>query len=288
MERGSEGGAVVAAPARGAAAGVAFRLEAYDEVESTNEVVKRALEAGEPEGLAVSALAQTAGYGRQGRSWSSPKGGMYLSLLLRPDVALAQLPTLSLVVAMAVRRALAGLADEAGAASRVRIKWPNDVVLANPGFESGHADAPFRKLCGISLEGHAGGVCVGIGVNVVPPNAPDRVGGKNVPAYASELRAQRGSSSEELIACVRDAVLGAFSALYDTWLAEGFAPLLPEYEQHAELTGRFVSVQNIDGSLMAEGVVQSVDAWGRLLVLPEGARNPLALSSGEAHVSLSR
>ncbi|MFR1637678.1 MAG: biotin--[acetyl-CoA-carboxylase] ligase [Eggerthellaceae bacterium] len=87
------------------------------------------MEAGEPEGLVVRALRQVSGYGRQGRSWTSPEGGLYCSLLLRPQVAPRELPTLSLVVGMAVRRALVALAG-ARAEEAVRIKWPNDVVLA--------------------------------------------------------------------------------------------------------------------------------------------------------------
>ena len=132
-----------------------FRILLLEEVSSTNDEVKRALEAGEPEGLVVRALAQVSGYGRQGRSWTSPEGGLYCSLLLRPQTAPRELPTLSLVVGMAVRRALVELAGVA-AAETVRIKWPNDVVC-----EQG-------KLCGISLEAHGGGVCVGVGVNVAP------------------------------------------------------------------------------------------------------------------------
>ena len=98
-----------------------FRLQAYGEVPSTNEIVKRAIEEGEPEGLAVGARVQTAGYGRQGRAWSSPDGGMYLSLLLRPRCALSQLPTLSLVAGVAVRRAIASVSRE-GAADRVKAR----------------------------------------------------------------------------------------------------------------------------------------------------------------------
>ena len=220
--------------------GPSFRLRELAEVSSTNDVVKRALEAGEPEGLAVRACRQTGGYGRQGRTWASPEGGLYLSLLLRPRVPSAQLPTLSLVTGLAVREAVAAVAD-GSAAESVLIKWPNDVVVRQscagglcghktaesrhfqgapngvPAFpqdrrasdqalssggseDSRHESASgsvigdsvpdsrserasFAKLCGISLEAHAGGVCVGIGINVVPPDESVDVGGKNRPAY---------------------------------------------------------------------------------------------------------
>lgn len=299
-----------------------FRVRCYDEVGSTNELVKHAIEGGEPEGLAVAARVQTAGYGRQGRAWASPAGGMYLSLLLRPDVPLVQLPTLSLVVGMAVRRAVASLVPE-DAAERVLIKWPNDVVVgdsacaarvdatggpidaaevfADPSSAGGPAapsaaPAPFRKICGISLEQHAGGICVGIGVNVAPPEGDGvvpQVGGKNVPAYVVDLASctrvgdDGAPSASELIERVRAAVLREFGAFYERWVVEGFAALLDEYAAHAALTGMRVSVVNLDGSVQVAGTVRGVDAFGRLLVEPSDASGVVAVSSGEAHVTLA-
>lgn len=299
-----------------------FRVRCYDEVGSTNELVKHAIEGGEPEGLAVAARVQTAGYGRQGRAWASPAGGMYLSLLLRPDVPLVQLPTLSLVVGMAVRRAVASLVPE-DAAERVLIKWPNDVVVgdsacvarvdatggpidaaevfADPSSAGGPAapsaaSAPFRKICGISLEQHAGGICVGIGVNVAPPEGDGvvpQVGGKNVPAYVVDLagRTRVGDdgapSASELIERVRAAVLREFGAFYERWVVEGFAALLDEYAAHAALTGMRVSIVNLDGSVQAAGTVRGVDAFGRLLVESSDASGVVAVSSGEAHVTFA-
>ncbi len=305
-----------------------FRVRCYDEVGSTNELVKHAIEGGEPEGLAVAARVQTAGYGRQGRAWASPAGGMYLSLLLRPDVPLVQLPTLSLVVGMAVRRAVASFVPE-DAAERVLIKWPNDVVVgdsacvarvdatggpidAAASSDAGEvfadsssaggpaapsaAPAPFRKICGISLEQHADGICVGIGVNVAPPEGDGvvpQVGGKNVPAYVVDLagRARVGGdgapSASELIERVRAAVLREFGAFYERWVVEGFAALLDEYAAHAALMGMRVSIVNLDGSVQAAGTVRGVDAFGRLLVEPSDASGVVAVSSGEAHVTLA-
>ena len=254
---------------------LAFRLRVLDEVTSTNDEVKRALEAGEPEGLALRARRQTGGYGRQGRAWASPEGGLYLSLLLRPSVDAALLPTLSLVTALAVRRAVVGLLP-AEAAESVQVKWPNDLVVPAAGRLP---DPAFRKLCGISLEAHAGGVCVGIGVNVELPDPADNgeVGGKNVPVYLPEL------GFEGNVDDVAAAVLRAFAPLYRAWLAEGFAPLAGEYAAHASLTGRSVRMVNLAGEPVAEGTVASVDAFGRLVLrAPDGSCVPVA--SGEAHL----
>ena len=105
-----------------------FCVQSLESVSSTNDVIKQAIEAGEPEGLAVRALRQTAGYGRQGRAWESPIGGLYQSFLLRPDVPFSQLPTLSLLVGLAVRRAVASLVPTL--ADRAQVTWPNDLVVA--------------------------------------------------------------------------------------------------------------------------------------------------------------
>ena len=95
-----------------------FRVQSFETVTSTNDLIKRAIEEGQPEGLAVRGLRQTAGYGRQGRAWESPIGGMYQSFLLRPEVPPAQLPTLSLLVGLAVRRAVAVLVPSLRTACR--------------------------------------------------------------------------------------------------------------------------------------------------------------------------
>lgn len=290
----------------------AFRVRAFGEVASTNDEVKRAIEAGEPEGLAVRARVQTGGYGRQGRAWASPAGGLYCSLLLRPQVPLGTLPTLSLVAALAVRRALARVGVEGAV-----IKWPNDVMLPEKTTQDGddatmapegsafrrlpaddavpllrHLPAPsfdraaFCKLCGISLELHAGGVCVGIGVNVARPAAAQGQppAGANVPAYVAECApALAGLAQNRALDEVCAALLDEFGALYDAWCAEGFAPLMGEYAQHAALTGLAVEMVDVAGRPLAAGTVTGIDEHGRLL-LRDAAGAQVPISSGEAHI----
>lgn len=259
-----------------------FRLEFLDEASSTNDVVKEALERGEGEGLAVTAARQTGGYGRQGRSWASPLGGMYLSVLLRPQVPPAQLPTLSLVAAVAVRRALVSLLPDDTAAA-VKVKWPNDVAYVERGEG---CQLVFRKLVGISLEQHAGGLCVGIGVNVVPLAAAGvPLEGKNRPAYLAELGLDGAWEGQAAIDAVRRAVLDELEGAYLLWLDEGFEPFLGEYAGHELLAGCQVDVEDRNGAPLAAGMVEGVDTQGRLLVREEGASEPRPISSGEAHVA---
>ena len=341
--RGSADCAADAAEGGFAPSALSFRSLLFDEVSSTNDEVKRAIDAGEAEGLVVRALRQSGGYGRQGRVWASPEGGLYCSLLLRPQVTPAVLPTLSLVVGMAVRRAVAALVD-ASAAGAVRIKWPNDVVVdrdvlhdaracavgldlaaQNHGHErfsdpnltafsqntsspvsaslkhrvqprfcargdaddtSSDAFASFSKLCGISCEAQGGGVCVGVGVNVVPPAERPDVGGKNEAAYVLDLAPEADfafGGASRAIDRVFDEFLAAFASLYGRWQRDGFAPLLDEYNARASLTGREVTIEGRDGSPIAAGTVVRVDACGRLVLRShDGTEVPIA--SGEAHV----
>ncbi len=83
------------------------------------------------------------------------------------------------------------------------------------------------------------------------------------------------------------AVLREFGAFYERWVAEGFAALLDEYAAHAALTGMRVSIVNLDGSVQVAGTVRGVDAFGRLLVESSDASGVVAVSSGEAHVTLA-
>ena len=323
-----------------------FRLQVLESVDSTNEVIKRAIEDGEPEGLAIRAYCQTGGYGRQGRAWKSPRGGMYESILLRPEVDMRELPTLALVVAIAVRRALASLVVPEQA-RRIRIKWPNDVVLVGGDFGvdcstcgtapevAGHTpcsdkaaepcargvsravphdenspvgcfpkqdglstelpartvpqtNAPsikslYSKLAGISSEVHAGGICVGIGVNVEPPVDAMEVGGKNAPAYLADLGFGFTCELEAAINAVGDAILREFEPLYRRWCEDGFEALSREFAECSMLEGRFVQMANQMGGVVCAGVVCGVDASGRLLLRLEDGETK-AVESGEVHL----
>lgn len=256
---------------------LAFRIERFEEVESTNLGILHALEAGEPEGLVWRARVQTGGYGRQGRSWSSPEGGSYQSLLLRPDVPLVQLPTLALVVALSVRSAL--LCASGAPSASIQVKWPNDIVCATGGDKG--------KLVGISCETHAGGVCVGIGVNVRRPAVDVPVGGKNAPSYLDDLAGvdARIDSSANLTASIDgigDAVLAGFASYYERWQREGFATFVDEYRACDALLGQHVELVALDGSQLAAGYAAGVDEQGRLLV--DSEQGVIPASSGEAHI----
>lgn len=285
-----------------------FKLAIYDELDSTNLEVKRAIDRGEPEGFAARAARQTGGYGRQGRSWASPAGGLYLSVLLRPQLdptqAPDQLPTLSLLAAVAVRRALVQLVDPA-AASRLALKWPNDILVtpcvecdlasdsvsdsalacasapnlasaSTPVSAPASPSAPLLKLCGISLEAYRGALCLGVGVNVHAPQALMEVTGKNAPTFAAEL------GFEGSIDQLASTVLEAFASTYEQWLVEGLVPFVAEFNAHAAFVGARVGVRDLLDAVQCAGIVHGIDEKGRLLIEQDG--RVLPVSSGEVHL----
>ena len=286
-----------------------FRVESYERITSTNDRIKQAIDAGEPEGLAVRALVQTAGYGRQGRTWQSPLGGMYQSFLLRPEVGPAQLPTLSLLVGIAVRRAVVDLVPQL--ASRAQVKWPNDLVVAPAGdpvaapavpssapaptpappaptlapaapSAPAASSQPFLKLGGISLEAHRGAICVGVGVNVSRPADGPQANGKNIPVFLDEL-GLAGDSVEGRIEIVADTICAQIAALYPCWCVSGLAPFVDEFNACSALAGREVRMEDIEGNLLTAGVVQRVCPDGRLSLRASDGSEVL-VGSGEAHI----
>lgn len=134
-----------------------FVIEKYDTVSSTNDLLKEKARAGAPAGTVIVAARQTAGRGRMGRSFLSEEGGLYMSVLLRPEGAAADALTLTARAAVAV-----ALTVEKYTGKATQIKWVNDI------YQNG------KKVCGILAEGqaNAGGldfVVLGIGINLRAP-----------------------------------------------------------------------------------------------------------------------
>ena len=220
---------------------------------STNDDAKRLARAGAPEGTLVVAAEQTAGRGRFGRTWSSPAAGAYLSAVLRPPVAPRHVGPLALALSVGIADALAGLGVEA------RLKWPNDVVTGR------------GKLAGILLEmtGEADTVewvVVGCGLNVGDPTTP---GSDYVRSWAPGVGVGEAAA----------AVLDGLARAYGIYVREGFVALADTYRERCVLTGHRVIVRDSLGSVVADGVVETIDDSGALLVgSAEGVR---AVTAGE-------
>lgn len=241
-----------------------LRFEGGMETGSTNDDARALARSGAPEGTIVVVARQTAGRGRLGRSWLSPEGGAYLSAVLRPQVAPADVSTLTLALGVAVAKSF----ERFGA--RPRLKWPNDVLL-----ETG-------KVAGILVEMAAEAdrvewLVAGIGANVLRPSAPAGVG----PAYLSD--AVGALAPAEVAAAVLDEVADA----YAQWVATGFRAFAADYAERDALLGESVAVRDAAGSVKASGVATGVDIGGRLLVRAQDG-TVTAVAAGEVTLRDSR
>ena len=236
----------------------------FDATDSTNVQAKRLAEAHAPHGTLVVSDRQDGGKGRRGRSWASPSGvGIWMSLILRPEIAPSSASMLTLAAALAVRE---GIQEETGLSPL--IKWPNDLVLNG------------KKICGILTEMSTElmeiqYVITGIGINVnqreFPPEIRDT-------ATSLSQEAGRSFRRSSLIA----AILKAFEKDYAAFLKTGDLSLLLE-EYNACLVNRGKEVCILDPSGEYRAVAEGIDENGSLLVtLPDGTRREII--SGEVSV----
>lgn len=233
----------------------AGHILAEERVDSTNTRLKGLAGQGAPEGSVLLAEEQTGGRGTRGRTFYSPRGrGLYLSLLLRPDLPVEELVTLTGWVAVAVRR---GIGRVCGAP--VDIKWLNDLYLNG------------RKVCGVLTElCPGGGVVIGIGVNLAQSREEFRAQGLD--EIATSLSAEGYQvSREELCAsllCALEEMCRAFPREKQLWLEEYRGGCItPGRKVAFEWEGRCLSgiAFGVDGSFALtvegeDGVTRSISA----------------------------
>lgn len=230
-------------------------IELHPTLGSTSDRLKDLARGGAPEGSVVLADAQTAGHGRQGRSWLSPAGNLHVSILFRPPAAV---PLLPLAAGVAVAEAVQELGVDA------RLKWPNDVMIGE------------RKLGGILTQASAGGlglewVVLGIGLNVGVAPGPDLAPS----AISLSEAAGRAASVED----AATAVLARVAVWYHRLLDGGSGPVLNAWRERAlPWWGERVSAWAGEGPV--EGRAIGLDEEGGLILeLDDGSRS--TLRSGE-------
>ncbi len=210
--------------------GIHADIEAYKSIDSTNSLLKRYAMAGKTGDMVVVAEEQTAGRGRRGRSFFSPKGsGLYLSFLLHPDVPVAQAASLTTVAAVAEARAI-----ERVTGMETSIKWVNDIWIRE------------KKISGILTEaqtsvemGTLDYCIVGIGINLTEPEGgfPDDI--KDVAGAVYEGKAKRGNLRNDLAAELIKEFLGLYASFPDK-------AYLAEYRKRCFCIGRDVEVMTSD------------------------------------------
>jgi BirA family transcriptional regulator, biotin operon repressor / biotin---[acetyl-CoA-carboxylase] ligase len=216
----------------------------YDSVASTNDIARELAVEGAPEGLCVIARTQTSGRGRQGHSWLSPPGdGLYLSLILRPQIKISDCAMITLSAAVGVAETL--ILDYKIEAD---IKWPNDVLASG------------KKICGILVEsaiqdGQLQYAVMGIGVNIAQRSFPAEI---ETSATSLFLETGRLIEPEEFAR----PMLERLEAWYVTAVAHPKEVIERWEELSSSARDRRVGIESIDGAM--EGVTRGLTLSGAL------------------------
>jgi len=238
-----------------------FRRIAHDRVASTNDEARRLAEAGAGEGLVVTGGVQSAGRGRQGRTWVSPHGNLYASFLLRPKVKPAEAGAFGFAAAVAVAETVERLAPGADA----KCKWPNDVLVGG------------KKIAGILLESRGtpetlDWLIAGIGVNVAVAPAEAEWPATSVSALGGDPSVERALET----------LADRLDHWYRRWLGEGFAALRQAWLARAYALGEILKIKRNGDE--REGKFVGLDPAGALVLERlDGVRE--ALSFGEIVVA---
>jgi len=226
---------------------IVHRIVRQGEVASTNEEAKARGKAGAAEGLVIVAESQSAGKGRLGRTWSSPPGGLYLSLLLRPQLTTKELLRMTVYSCVPVAQAIEEVTD-----LQVQVKWPNDLELNG------------RKLGGILVEGvsklnRLDFVVLGIGINVNAEPATDKV------ERAVSLRAVlcREVDQEQLLASILQHLDRFYSRLKKGEVDE------VGYKRRSSVLGRKVEA-NLGGKVVRGKALRVLKDGGLVVRSDEG------------------
>jgi BirA family biotin operon repressor/biotin-[acetyl-CoA-carboxylase] ligase len=205
-------------------------LQVFDTLASTNQTLWELVGQGAIAGTAVLGLQQVAGRGQWGRTWQSPLGGLYLSVALTPQLAIADSAQLTLCSAWGIATALRSYDIP------VMLKWPNDLVING------------RKLGGILTEtrvhhGQITKAVVGVGLNWANP-VPET--GVNL-ATVLAGKTQRSLDSLEQLAAI---ALQGIASGYQRWQQEGIEELLPSYVELMTGMGRSVTLSDRQGTII--------------------------------------
>ncbi len=225
-----------------------------DSVDSTNAEALRRARTGERGPLWIAAGQQTAGRGRRGRSWMSPPGNLYASLLLTDPAPAAAAPQLAFVAGLAVHDAAAALAP--GLAADLALKWPNDMLCRG------------AKIAGILIEGEGEPVTVAIGVGVNCRHHPAAV------EFPATDFAEQGIAVDA--APLQQALGRAMAAHLRQWdRGAGFAAIRAGWLARAVGIGHAIRVRLPERE--TDGHFETIDEAGRLVLrLGDGRRETIA------------
>ena len=235
---------------------IAKKIYSYKETASTNDAAHDLAMAGEKEGAIVIAESQTAGRGRMGRKWASPKSkGAYFSVILRPDILPKEVPCITLFSALSVAKTIREMLNLAAF-----IKWPNDVLIDS------------QKICGVLTEMNAetdriNFVIIGIGININTKK-------EELPRGATSIMEASGKELSR-VEVVRS-IFKNLDKYYKLFNSGHISGIIKEYKEFSNFLGTRVQVTYHDTKI--EGYAADVDEDGALILRMDSGLNERILA----------
>jgi BirA family biotin operon repressor/biotin-[acetyl-CoA-carboxylase] ligase len=222
-------------------------IYSFHEVESTNGVAKFLARFETVEGGVVISEIQTKGKGRLGRKWESPTGGIWLSIILKPDIEPSKASFITLATGVAVAKTLRKMNIDA------KIKWPNDILING------------KKVCGILTEANAtfhtvDYVIVGVGID----------SNLNTDILTHDIKEKTTSISNETPGEIKESeiianFLNQFEEVYDLFKEEKFNEILCEWRKMSQTFGNYVEIKQPLGKIL-KGVAIGITNEGALVL----------------------
>jgi BirA family biotin operon repressor/biotin-[acetyl-CoA-carboxylase] ligase len=201
-------------------------LYIYHEVSSTNTVAKFLSQNGVENGSIVISEKQTGGKGRSGKFWESPLGGVWLSIILAPDVDHSKIPLITLATGVAVAKTLENMGVE-----NSEIKWPNDILING------------KKVCGILTEAVTNfntieNVIIGVGIDA----------NLTIDNFSEEIQSRTTTLENELGRKIDENLLiklflEEFEKISELFNSEGYEEILKEWRRRSYTIGKIVEVR---------------------------------------------
>ncbi len=233
----------------------------YPVLDSTSILAKKLASDGTEAGTIIIAGKQTAGKGRMGRKWESPPGGLWFSIILRPDLPLTKLPLLSLAFAVAIAE---GIEQHTG--ETCQVKWPNDVILKN------------KKVAGILLEINSSAddkqeLILGIGVNLNQDDFGEELNDK-----ATSIK--KALNQEVLSNDILPILLIHIESNYNLFMTAGFEPIRTRFKAKCNHFGKMININQEDK--LIKGINTDIDSQGSLVLTMDGQE--IRLTTGEVKI----
>lgn len=243
---------------------IGHNIHFYEEVKSTNDTAKKFVENGASEGTVIIAEHQTAGRSRKRADWASPEGGIYMTMILRPDVTLLEASKLTIVTGVAIAKTLKDSFN-----IDVGIKWPNDLLIGN------------KKISGILTEAVTNkdvleAVLVGVGVDV--NNEEDEMP-DSIQKVSTTVKKETNIIFNR--AAIMREFFNIFEELYDEFKNDNFKHIVSEWRRLSSTTGNRVKVYQGRKALIADAV--GITNSGALIIETDDGKLK-KITSGECFI----